>query len=685
MFAAQAPSHGSANGIAKGSAKNLVELTAHWRKLQDFLRQWGSQQERLLMCDDASDLLDAAQIHLLEAAHCHDTDKDENTSSAQDATPLHMEHRGEAPLETLENNTQVIVEFLSSTQENDAERLAAERRGAERLAATSWLNNQDVRQPDDYPAGPPVAPKESCGDNPYGESVGEDGESPVAAASTEGSGTESPSPSRNVHKSHLQNFRKSRSGLEKPPRPCQVYMRKIFDASCGIVIFANAIIIGVGADYAIKNPLLETPVLMASCELSFILFYIFEICVRVNDQRRNYFAGAEKWWNVFDVVLVAQGIFEQLEKAVVGSSGGGLANLSFLRLFRLMKMLKLLRIIRLMRMFRELRLILSSISACLTSMLWTGLLILAITYLFGVVFIQACTGYMQLDADDIDPDVSASIQKYWGTVPTSILSLYMAGLSGQDWEAIAYPLGHVGMGGVYYFLFIIYIAIFAFVVMNVVSSIFLESILTHADKDQELTIERQMEQKEDYIHRLQELFQLLDDGAIGEISYEKFTSELHSPRMQAFAESLEIDISDAKNFFKDISDGGKQPVDMDTFVVGCIKLKGSAKSVDLIELKYATRKVTAEQNKASKKMQETATAQHKELQEMYHKMHHDLHKMATSQYKGIVELKAFDQIVHRDLTTLATYVKQVAAPGAGAGAPATTQDERVWTRSHLQL
>ena len=56
-------------------------------------------------------------------------------------------------------------------------------------------------------------------------------------------------------------------------------------------------------------------------------------------------------------------------------------------------------------------------------------------------------------------------------------------------------------------------------------------------------------------------------------------AEVHSPHMQAFAESLKIDIAGAKNFFKDLSEGGRHPVNLDAFVVGCIKSKGKTSRV----------------------------------------------------------------------------------------------------------
>ena len=61
--------------------------------------------------------------------------------------------------------------------------------------------------------------------------------------------------------------------------------------------------------------------------------------------------------------------------------------------------------------------------------------------------------------------------------------------------------------------------------------------------------------------------------------------------------------------------------------------------------------------KASVKLHEMTTVHQNSL--------HALHEMVAIQNKSIVELKAFDQIVLRDLTTLATYVKKVAVSGLG--------------------
>jgi len=49
-----------------------------------------------------------------------------------------------------------------------------------------------------------------------------------------------------------------------------------------------------------------------------------------------------------------------------------------------------------------------------------------------------------------------------------------------------------------------------------------------------------------------------------------------------------------QQFFNLLSSNGNKPVDLETFVVGCIKLKGAAKSMDLMDLVYMTRETAAQ-------------------------------------------------------------------------------------------
>merc|ERR1712137_11009 len=123
--------------------------------------------------------------------------------------------------------------------------------------------------------------------------------------------------------------------------------------------------------------------------------------------------------------------------------------------------------------------------------------------------------------------------------------------------------------------------------MNTMTSLFVEGIMSSSELDDRMVIDLQLEQKQKYIEKLRKFYDEIDNDGSGEISYHELCANLHNPTWYAFAASLEIDASDAKQFFHLLSNEGNHPVDIDTFVVGCIKLKGHAKSMDLVSLAYA--------------------------------------------------------------------------------------------------
>ncbi len=56
---------------------------------------------------------------------------------------------------------------------------------------------------------------------------------------------------------------------------------------------------------------------------------------------------------------------------------------------------------------------------------------------------------------------------------------------------------------------------------------------------------------------------------------------MDDPEMLAFTAELELEAPDVKQFFNVLAAGGKRTVDLEAFVVGCIKLRGNAKSIDM--------------------------------------------------------------------------------------------------------
>ena len=80
---------------------------------------------------------------------------------------------------------------------------------------------------------------------------------------------------------------------------------------------------------------------------------------------------------------------------------------------------------------------------------------------------------------------------------------------------------------------------------------------------------------------VQQLFNYIDvnnDGVVNFLEFQHFTN---SEAGRAYLSGLDLNVNDAWTLLKLIDVEGKQCIDLDSLVSGCLRLKGTAKSVDM--------------------------------------------------------------------------------------------------------
>eukprot|EP00930_Biecheleria_cincta_P095208 TRINITY_DN87209_c0_g1_i1.p1 TRINITY_DN87209_c0_g1~~TRINITY_DN87209_c0_g1_i1.p1 ORF type:complete len:625 (-),score=87.02 TRINITY_DN87209_c0_g1_i1:279-2153(-) len=184
----------------------------------------------------------------------------------------------------------------------------------------------------------------------------------------------------------------------------------LFERLTLVMIFANAIYIGLDADANGATALHEVPLIYQVFAHSFCGFFTLEIVVRclafVN--KRDCF---KDFWFVFESFLVLVGIFETWVFTAILASlphtaqdlPGGLVVMQLLRLLRL------LRLTRLLKPFPELLTLIHSVRSSLRAASSCCILIVGVNY--GCALIIKIYAGPQLGADQwADPD------RHWGTV-----------------------------------------------------------------------------------------------------------------------------------------------------------------------------------------------------------------------------------------------------------------------------
>mmetsp|Transcript_127170 Transcript_127170/g.225403 ORF Transcript_127170/g.225403 Transcript_127170/m.225403 type:complete len:164 (-) Transcript_127170:64-555(-) len=128
-------------------------------------------------------------------------------------------------------------------------------------------------------------------------------------------------------------------------------------------------------------------------------------------------------------------------------------------------------------------------------------------------------------------------------------------------------------------------------------------MMDDAQNDSAQVIDHMIEKEQDYIDKLVAVYQAIDENGDGEITYDEFCAQCASAELHAFVRSMGIEVTDAKHFFRVISGGGKRPVDAQCFVEGCIKMKGMARSMDLMDLVYQHKVAVLDQSTRMNAMQ----------------------------------------------------------------------------------
>jgi membrane protein implicated in regulation of membrane protease activity len=272
-----------------------------------------------------------------------------------------------------------------------------------------------------------------------------------------------------------------------------------------------------------------------------------------------------------------------------GSGRGAVLNLRTLRVIRLTRLVRVIRIIRIVQFVHALRSLVYSISCTLRSLVWSLVLLLVIIYVFAILF--------TLGVEDVIADSSAQgelndedliiLKEYWGSLPSSMFTLWAAITNGMSWADVMLPLGSVGF--LWALLFTLYIAFVMFAVLNVMTGVFCQSAIESAARDRELSAPRRLADRRTFMQNARSFFNELDREGSGKLSFEDMEARFDEPKVKAWLDALDIDTDDAWSFYKLIQQGSENEILLDEFVMGCVRLKGGARSIDVAHLMYEHR------------------------------------------------------------------------------------------------
>jgi len=362
-----------------------------------------------------------------------------------------------------------------------------------------------------------------------------------------------------------------------------------FDFFFAIAILTNAVFIGFEVEAVISKADDDFLLMLSILGKCYAALFFVELVIRILAQRASFVSmnNPEFRWNMMDVIIVVASLVElALEISSLISDGEelqltGMSGLRTLRIIRITRLVKIARLAKILRFIMALRTLTQSIMHTLKSLIWAVVLLLLIVYTFAVLFTQVVNDYMN-EGENISEEEAELGKRYFSSLPKAMLSLYMCIANGVSWEQVIIPLNAVSV--VWDFAFLFYIAFATLAVLNVITGVFCQSAIDSAQSDHEMVIQSIVNNKDAHCEKIRMLFSEIDEDESGVITYQMFEKGIRSEEVKTYFESIDLDVWDAWTFFKllDMDSGGA--VEIEEFLLGCLRLRGNAKAMDIAKL-----------------------------------------------------------------------------------------------------
>lgn len=391
---------------------------------------------------------------------------------------------------------------------------------------------------------------------------------------------------------------KDKSLLNVPRRVARsIVSHTRFEAVVSVIMLLCGLQIGVESDHVMTTGEQDNKVFEA-IGLTFNVVFTIELVLRLTSDGCYYFSlhAPNIGWNVLDFVLVFISWLTQLmeiiasfEKGEEKGEGGGMS-VELLRMLRLLRIIKVMRIIRVVRFFSELRIMINGILGSSKSLLWALLLLMLIIYLFGVTLMQIITS-VKGDRSKLD----AQLAFCFGSMGSTMLSLYKAISGGLDWNDCAAPLNDISP--VLELIFSAYVFITLFCVLNIITGIFVDNAKALKQMDEDAMFQESLAARKRYVADIAQLFSAFACESGEHFTFNDFMKKMGEIRVQTLFRNLGInlDVTSPEELWElfDIDDNGE--IDAAEFSYGVKLFNGTARSIDLFknrkELKHLTRKV----------------------------------------------------------------------------------------------
>jgi len=320
--------------------------------------------------------------------------------------------------------------------------------------------------------------------------------------------------------------------------PGRVFARRIvfnqrFEWIAAAVLLGNSMLVGIEAEFTLNNLNSEPYWLIRLFDIIFSVCFTIELFLRLAADQKFFVScyNPALHWNILDIILVLSTFVEEIINIVEANRPE--IDVSVLRMLRMVRLLRVARIVRVVRFFNDLRVMVNGIKASSRALLWAVALLLLVTYVFGVTFMQLSAAHLTGSNGQ-----DSLLITYYGTLSRTILTLFMTISGGMLWNEALRPLSEIHW--VVDILFLFYIFSTVFCCLNIMTGIFVDNAQVSKKTDETVVRQEWEKERRQWIADAAELFYKVDSDDTGEVTKTKLTSNLYTDKVQTLLRKLGI-------------------------------------------------------------------------------------------------------------------------------------------------
>jgi len=317
-------------------------------------------------------------------------------------------------------------------------------------------------------------------------------------------------------------------------------------------------------------------------EYVFCAIFVVEQVMRLYANRLAYLKEA---MNILDLVIVVVTSLETFLLPLIGLDGE-MANMSLIRIVRVARIARVAKVIRFAQGLSDLRVLIKTITASMPALVTSMGLVACIIMAGGVLMVQLLTSFME------NEDNSYSVRLWafnnYGSAVKATYTLFEATFT-TGWPKESRKMIEQVDGWLAIFWVLWTVAI-NFAVMRVIGALFLKQTMNVASDDADRMAVQKMKEKEKFAELIRSIFQKGDESGDGEISAEEFVAMIYDPEVADIFTQLDLELFEVVMLFRLLSneDGG---ADYEEFLQGAMKLKNSARTIDVIQILHEVSRV----------------------------------------------------------------------------------------------